>query len=384
MELINVINYLKVEERKGHLFKKLGVIVLLVTCTSLYANTGLSLDGRLQYSPLYYDPLYQLDNANISTSWQFGLILNQLSFGLGVFSDYTSINGLNIDTQLQGAWFNLGGSVFLRYQVLTWLRFSLNTGLFWNQSAFNYNASGWLQNSIPVHRFQFNTLLNFYNIVYLELINRLDMNFFENELLDNAVFRTGARFSIDFGLNFLRPFFELNAYYFNYKSEILTKGIETWAFQGQLGVSIHWKTVNKETLNKSIKNKDDNYTSDSKLIEDLYISEINSLKKAQVGDSVSFYSIIFDDIELTKNSKIALDAISTLLIDNPAFTLSIQGYSAFFQDPIKELEFCNMRAEKIIEYLTLKGVKKYQVRQDPVGNIIQNQEFYTKITVILK
>jgi outer membrane protein OmpA-like peptidoglycan-associated protein len=389
---------------------------------SVFCDINLSLQGEIQTSPWFYEPVYKMEGISFSTSWMMAITIQRFTAGLGIFSDYVSLNGKKEESLLKGAWFNLGCNAAALYEVSSWLLFSLHAGLFWNQSSFDFNNSGWLGRSLPGIELMFSTLISLTGNIDLEIINRFDLLLSQNELMEDIYYKLGARVHIDPGLRFFKVYLELDASYWDYKSDIMTDGVSSWVFLGQAGVFFRWGKKPAESIAETDRTDGDIIGQDEKTdpvvtfpdqAEDVEKQEketdhvetvpdqheitenreedkiipytdpdLEALKNAEPGDSILFYSILFLNEDITEESLPVLNGMADILMKKESLVISIHGYSEFMQDPLKELELCKIRAKKIKDYLVSRGVKETQIRQHPVGNIIMDKRYYTRIEVI--
>jgi len=368
------------------------ILVYILLNTNVFAQTDLHVSGTIQTAPWFYEFQYELHGISFSTAWAADIEINWFTVGLDIFSDYISVNGTSEDNLFKGAWFNIGSHIRTVYSLNSWLNFSLFTGLCWNQSSFDYNLSGWYGRPLLGLDFILSAHLFLSGFLQLEFFSRLNILFSENKFMDDMSFKGGLRTIINPGLKSIRFYIELDAFYWSYKSIIISEGVHSWMFQGEIGVSLDiWKKSITKTDNK-IKNNDLSKNDSESNVEtardqdedsDKYHDPlIEKLMNSKAGESIEFYSILFDNKDLTEESLPVLKEISEVLLDKKELVISIRGYAEFMQNPQKELELSQIRAKKIKEYLINQGVSDDQVQINPIGNIITDEDPYIVIDVI--
>lgn len=373
--------------------RKVVFIFLILCCilvhTSAFSDIMYQMQGEIQTSPWFYEPVHQMNGISFSTMWMLGITINRFTTGLDVYSDYSSVHGIMESNLFKGAWFNLGCNLSFMYDFTSWWACKLSTGFLWNQSAFDYNNSGWLGRSLPGLELLFSSMFIITPDVHLEIVNRFDLFLSQNEFLEDAYCKLGARVHINSGfLRSMRFFLECDAVYWSYKSEIITEGLKSWMFKGQAGVAFQFgKKPAKDTYNEDIitdtividEQENDHETPN----QDPYLDPaLEKLKNSKTGDTVIFYNILFHNEDIADESIPVLDGLAELLLENNKLVISVHGYSEFMQDPQKEFELCKIRAHKIKEYLVSKGVAETQILKHPVGNIMIDKNYYIMIDVI--
>ncbi|MBN2534134.1 MAG: OmpA family protein [Spirochaetales bacterium] len=385
--------------------QKAFIFILLLCILSQFNGFGdinFCLQGEIQTSPWFYEPMFEMDGISFSTAWMAGIRIARFTAGLDIFGEYMNLNGNKESLLFKGAWLDLGCMLTAMYDVTSWLMLKLSAGFVWNQSSFDFNNSGWLGRGIPGFALLFNSMFYLTGFLSLEIVNRLDLLFSQNELMEDIFYTAGARIHINPGLEPFRFYLEFDASYWNYTSEIMPGGVKSWMFRGQAGLIVNFGKkstgpVHEDTTtNNDIiidtqeetevpidtitdQNEHAGEENDRERYDDPYLDK---LEKSKAGDSILFYTILFNNEELTPESLPILDGMAEILNHNDTLVISIRGYSEFMQNPQRELELCKIRARKIYDYLIARGVNNSHVRQNPIGNIIIEEKKYITIDVI--
>ena len=344
------------------------LIIIIFSNFSVLSDTNIYLQGEIQNSPWFYEPFYEMNCIRISTAWMLGVEFDWFTAGLDIFCNYVSLDGRKDSYLFKGALFNLGGNILTKYKLTTWMELSISAGFLWNQSSFDLNNSGWLGRSIPGFEIVAGSIFFFTDYLHLEILNRLDFLLYQN----NLSYTVGTRVYFYPGIHWLNLYAELDAFYWQYKSELLTEGVNTWMFQAQIGVSLYFNK--KRAKSTSV---------DTGINEKQYIDPtLAQLHNSKAGETLLFYTILFNDEEINDKSLPVLDELAGILNENKSMVISISGYAEFILDPLKELELCKIRSHYIKKYLVTKGVKDIQIQLNPVGNIITDKKTYITIDVL--
>ncbi|MBN2444044.1 MAG: OmpA family protein [Spirochaetales bacterium] len=384
--------------------KKIFIFVILlfaIGTATIYSDINYTLEGKVQTAPWFYETIYKMDCISFSTMWMAGIQLDWFTIGLDMYSDYVSLNGKEEGNSFKGSWFNVGGAVATRYEITSRIECEFHAGTIWKQSSFDFTDSGWLGRGLLGLEIIASSNITITSFLSLEIINKLDLFFSQDSSIDDMNYTFGVRTYINPGLQWLKVYGELDAFYWNYKSEILPDGLSSWMFQIQMGVSLKIDKNVKENVitvkesDETVKILTDETTESSPPLPDDKDPEIDNpekqysdpgltqLKNSKAGDKILFYSIQFDNESLLNESLPVLDGIAEILLENETLVISVQGYATFMQDPLKELELSKTRAIVIKNYLVTSGVEEARVIQNPMGNIITDKDTYILINVIV-
>jgi len=351
-----------------------------------------------------------------------GIKYKNFTFGLEIQERYFSFTNADI-SKFKGAWNILNGFFDFYYKPIRYFELKSGIGGGWFKSAINYNSLGVISKNEGGLSF----LLDFifympFKYINFEINNKFDIFF-------NPVFASPYYYGA-IRTNF-KPFFEwinlyidigiMNWFYKNDQSELNT-AMFVWSTGVSFDVDFSNYVKDKKIVKKIDKKedivkidkkddstrdivkidkkndstKDDNTkdivkidkkdtTSDvteNKIIQKKEDTELLEYQQkiskdfvsAKKGETLLINGIFFDNDSITSKKSLAIiQSISKILNSNKNLIIAIGGYSIYFGDPTKEIEFAKKQAMTIKNILISRGINKDQIKILASGRVYQRE-----------
>jgi outer membrane protein OmpA-like peptidoglycan-associated protein len=358
-------------------------------------------------SPVSNDSVYQANDISFNSDLSAGLDFGGFLIEAKVLFDYVSVNGHDNANPLIGAWMNLGGTVDVGFNPLSWLSIKAGVGGVWQKSSLQFDNSGWLGLSQPGIVGLLDIRFIPIDVFEIELRNRIDAIFsFDNSGAFSSVlpnYNAGLRATFHPGIKWLGIFVEGDAFLWNYSSSVIN--VSNWILKAQAGLMLDFR-FDKNADNKpadsilqnepkfkqlkastEIKTNPSADTSKNAAGDEELDPAIIAFSKLKPGSEVTFTMIQFEEKtdKLTKESIPVLDKISKILSRRKTATILVSAYGPYSGDLLKDYARIKNRANTIRSYLSKHGVDVGQVKVSASGQVIKpDDKNGTRPTVVLK
>jgi outer membrane protein OmpA-like peptidoglycan-associated protein len=353
------------------------------------------LQGDLSIAPWFYEPQYEMYCTDISASCMLGLKAYRFTIGSETFVDYLSMDGQNDSNLFLGASFNIRSTINSYFEINDWFEIKLGVGGIWQNSAFEFNESGVLAQSLWGLSLLFNVQFGLPGpYLDLEFKNMLDL-FFVKDLEQNfsglgPTYAGGLRANFHPGIPWLSLFLEVNAIIWKYQSEI--NSVTTAMAEVNAGIALRIIAPERDYRRKPNAEPLQPENTGTKETQEVIImsppKEINlneanltRIANAKVGEQFTFTNITFLNLVSILNieAKEALNKLAFILTQSKNLHFSISGYSELMGDPKNELDLSVSRANEVRNYLILQGVERERLKITQVGQLSSTKVIFLVI-----
>lgn len=363
--------------------RKIVIFYVFLLFTSFSLSGQMIFTGDMEYSPVYYEPVYSLLCTSTRISLSGGARLNSIAIGITGYGGYLSLNGQDPDRTLKGAFFSAGGDLFVKWLINKSFSLEAGGGGYWVRTMLNYNDIGWLGVDQPGVSFYLKGgFFAIPDILELKIASRLNLNlnsYPENPVESLPLFKGGVLAVLHPGLDWLEVYAEASVIYWhqqnpmvNYNSVIpeVTLGVRLDFIRLKAAPAAIKAQKIKLPLTQLKKKLQAYYAAPATdMVEEqppeeklVFSSLVEPFIKARKGDKILLTNILFEQEDrIIDSSYPVLTEIAGYIKSESQLSIQIAGFSEPLGNPIEEFRRCTSRAEAIKEFLIKLGVEEGQI-----------------------